>query len=124
MHVLLRCESSAATHKFPGAPYLRGEQVGRVRNRQEKTWGSKQGDSEVGERSHGKQVKAKVDSTPKAHTRLPDDALASGVQNCGCGRAGEVYTAVAQDTEMETLAPTAREGIEYVETKRSEKKCV
>jgi hypothetical protein len=34
-----------------------------------------------------------------------DGALAFGLQNCGCKRAGGVYTAVAQDAKMvETLA--------------------
>ena len=42
----------------------------------------------MSEKSHGKRVKVPVDSIPKAHTWLPDGALASGVQNCGCERAG------------------------------------
>jgi hypothetical protein len=44
-----------------------------------------------------------VDFIPKAHTWLPDGALASGLQNCGCERAREVYTAVAQDAKMGIL---------------------
>jgi len=42
-----------------------------------------------------------VDSIPKAHTWLPDRALAPGAQNCGCERAGGVYAAVARDAKME-----------------------
>jgi hypothetical protein len=38
----------------------------------------------VSEKSHGKRVKVPVDSIPKAHTWLPDGALACGVQNCFC----------------------------------------
>jgi len=75
---------------------------GRVRNRQEKTWGSKQGDGEVSEKSYGKRVKVPVDSIPKAHTWLPDGALTPGAQNCGCERAGG-YTAVVRDAKMEIL---------------------
>jgi hypothetical protein len=44
-----------------------------------------------------------VESILKAHTWLPDGALASGVQNCGRERAGGMYTAVAQDVRMEIL---------------------
>jgi len=60
-------------------------------------------DSEVSEKSGGKRAKRAVDSIPKAHTSLPDGALVSGVQDCGRERAGEVYTAVAQDAKMEIL---------------------
>ena len=61
------------------------------------------GDGEVSEKSRWKRVKAPVDSIPKAHTRLPDAALASGVRYCGCERAGGVYAAVAQDAKIEIL---------------------
>src|SRR5438094_781503 len=44
-----------------------------------------------------------VDSIPKAHTWLPDGALASEVQNCGCKQASGAYTAVAQDAKIEIL---------------------
>jgi len=44
----------------------------------------------VSEKSYGKRVKVPVDSIPKAHTRMPDRALASGVHNRGCERAGGV----------------------------------
>jgi hypothetical protein len=60
----------------------------------------------VSEKSYGKRVKVPVDSIPKAHTWLPDGALASGVQNCGRERAGGAYTAVAQDAKMEIVAHT------------------
>lgn len=42
----------------------------------------------MSEKSYGKRVKVPVDSIPKAHTWLPDRALAPGAQNCGCERAG------------------------------------
>ena len=61
------------------------------------------GNGEVSEKSRGKRVKVPVDSIPKAHTWLPDGALAPGVQNCGCERGGGVYTAVAQDGKIEIL---------------------
>ena len=51
----------------------------------------------------GNGSRRQVDSTPKAHRRLPDDALASGLRNCGCERAGGVYPDVAQDAKMEIL---------------------
>lgn len=54
-------------------------------------------------KSCGKRVKVPVDSIAKAHTWLPDGALASGVQNCSRERAGGAYTAVAQDAKMEIL---------------------
>ena len=44
-----------------------------------------------------------VDSIPKAHTWLPDGALASEVQNCGCKQASGAYTALAQDAKIEIL---------------------
>jgi hypothetical protein len=50
-------------HPIPQVRYRRfvsataGCPRGRVRNRQAKTWGSKQGDGEVSEKSHGKRVK-------------------------------------------------------------------
>jgi len=40
---------------------------------------------------------------PKTHTQLLDGALASGVLNFDCGRAGGVYTALARDAKMEIL---------------------
>jgi hypothetical protein len=36
----------------------------------------------------GNGSKVPADSIPKAHTRLPDGALAPGVWNCGCAQAG------------------------------------
>jgi len=57
----------------------------------------------VSEKSYGKQIKVPVGSIPKAHTWLPDGALASEVQNCGCKQASGAYTAVAQDAKMEIL---------------------
>jgi hypothetical protein len=38
----------------------------------------------------GKRVKVLVDSFPKAHRRLPDGALVSGLQTCDCERANEL----------------------------------
>ena len=58
----------------------------------------------MSQKSHGKRVKVPVDSIRKAHTWLPDSTLASGVQNCGCERAGGVYIASAQDAKMEIQA--------------------
>ena len=58
----------------------------------------------MSEKSYGKQIKVPVGSIPKAHTWLPDGALASEVQNCGCKQASGAYTAVAQDAKMEILA--------------------
>ena len=81
----------------------KAEGYDRACNRQEKTWGSKQGNGEVSEKSQGKRVKVPVDSIPKAHTWLPDGALASGVQSCGRERGGRLYTAVAQDAKMDIL---------------------
>jgi hypothetical protein len=72
-------------------------------NRQEKTGGTGRGGGEASEISRGKRVKAPVDSIPKAHTWLPDGALASGGRDCGRERAGGMYTAVAQDVKMEIL---------------------
>ena len=57
----------------------------------------------MSEKSYGKQIKVPVGSIPKAHTWLPDGALASEVQNCGCKQASGAYTAVAQDAKMEIL---------------------
>ena len=48
----------------------------------------------MSEKSRGKRVKVPAGSIPKAHTWLPDGALAFDVQNCGCGRAGGVNTAL------------------------------
>jgi hypothetical protein len=76
---------------------------GRVRDQQEKTWGGKRRDGEVSEKSCGKRVKVAVDSIPKAHTALPDGALASEVQYRGCERTGGMYTTVPQDAKMEIL---------------------
>src|SRR5436309_15165635 len=61
------------------------------------------GDGEVSEKSFGKQIKVPVGSIPKAQPWLPDGALASEVQNCGCIQASGAYTAVAQDAKMEIL---------------------
>lgn len=58
------------------------------------------------EKPYGKRVKAPVDSMPKAHTQLLDGALASGVHNFDCGRAGGVYTALVRNAKMEILAKT------------------
>jgi hypothetical protein len=60
----------------------------------------------VSGKSRGKRVKVPVDAIPRAHTWLPDAALASGVQSCGCERAGGVYSVVAQDAKMGILAKT------------------
>ena len=59
-----------------------------------KTWGSKERDGEVPEKSQGIRVKMRVDSILAAHTGLPDGALASegrialSRQNCACKRTG------------------------------------
>ena len=58
----------------------------------------------MSEKSHGRRVKAPVDSITKGHTWLPDGRLASRVQNCGCARGGRVYTAVAQGAKIEIVA--------------------
>ena len=63
----------------------------------------------MSEKSYGKQIKVPVGSIPKAHTWLPDGALASEVQNCGCKQASGAYTAVAQDAKMEILAKSGAE---------------
>jgi hypothetical protein len=42
----------------------------------------------VSEKSLGKRVRVPVDSILKAHDWLPDGALAPGVRNCCCARAG------------------------------------
>jgi hypothetical protein len=54
-------------------------------------------------KSRRQRVKVPVESIPKAHRWLSDGALASGLQNCGCARAGGVYNAAVQDAKMEIL---------------------
>ncbi len=68
----------------------------------------------MSEKSHGRRVKVPVDSIPKAHSWLPDGALAPGVQNWGCERAGGVYIVRAQDAKMEILAGKQRGGNAYL----------
>ncbi len=75
----------------------------------------------MSEKSYGKRVKVPAGSIPKAHTWLPDGALASGVQNCGRERAGGVYTAVAQDAKIEIVVNTmSRENTGYLQRKAYE----
>ena len=69
----------------------------------------------MSEKSYGKRVKVPVDSITKAHTWLPDGALPSGVQNCGCERAGGVYSTVAQDAKMEILAKGWRSRVRFTQ---------
>ena len=76
---------------------------GRVRNQQKKTWGSKQGGWRGVREIVWETDKVSVGSISKAHSWLPDGALASEVQNCGCKQASGAYTAVAQDAKMEIL---------------------
>jgi hypothetical protein len=40
---------------------------------------------------------------PKARDPLPDGALASGVQNCGCARDDRVYSTLVQDAKIEIM---------------------
>ena len=75
----------------------------RVRNRQKKIGEAGRGDGEVSENSHGKRVEVLVDAMPKAPIGLLHAALASGVQNCGCKRAGGVYISGAQGAKTEIL---------------------
>jgi len=83
--------TTPAARRFPGGVGLGGSH-------------RRVGDGKVFEKPYGKRVKAPVESMPKAPTQLLDGALASGVKNFDCERAGGVYAALVRNAKMEILA--------------------